>query len=243
MLVLDRCAGSQQIPKLMYDDIFNMQAVCYDNGVEKRFQLFQKDDYKHLVWQPWEGQLVESEVPASLMSLVAKRPAAAPPQKEVEEEEEEEEEEQEEQEEEEEERKVKPPSKEEKKIKPLSKKEKKIKSPSKKRRVRICVKRPASKKDDGDDDQNVKHKVERVWLTQALTGNVRTYLLVKVGEGKKHLVAISLNESQKYKGLVQILMGEVKERIAANTTFMDMQTWAYQRKNELLASGYALKSA
>ena len=108
------------------------------------------------------------------MSL-AKRPAAAPPQKEVEEEgRREEQEEQEEEEEEEEERKIKPPSKEEKKIKPLSKKEKKIKSPSKKRR-RICLKRPASKKDDGDHDhENVKHKVEKVWMNQALTGNVRT---------------------------------------------------------------------
>ena len=97
--------GSQLQPWLLYEDVFNLEAVCKLAGKEVRYPLHKVPSRKHLCWEPQPGKIVEGEIP---ISIIMKKPAAARKDKkavdtEVEEEEEEAAEEQEEEEAEEQE--------------------------------------------------------------------------------------------------------------------------------------------
>ena len=95
-------------------------------------------------------------------------------------------------------------------------------------RKKVVGKRPASRVDEEE-------VVWGVLQHQALSGNVRSYLLCKVGGCKKHLVAISHRESQEHYSLVETLCKEALGKLDDSKTFAELQSWAYQRKQELLA--------
>ena len=75
--------------------------------------------------------------------------------------------------------------------------------------------------------------VKQIYLTHAITGNVRAYLLAKGDEQKSQLVQVAPSESKKYVQLAEKLKAECEER-KANYTFRALKEWAKRRKSELL---------
>ena len=71
-----------QVPRLMYENIFKMVAVCMDSkGSLQEFPLIKHGDKDVLCFSPMENVYVESHVPASLSTKAAgqkvqKNPAA-----------------------------------------------------------------------------------------------------------------------------------------------------------------------
>ena len=77
-------AGSDPTPPLLYEDIFNLQAICTMDGKQVKFPLQAMEGYDFLVYSPSPGQLVQSSVPAKFAqkavaaaAAVKKKPATA----------------------------------------------------------------------------------------------------------------------------------------------------------------------
>ena len=77
--------------------------------------------------------------------------------------------------------------------------------------------------------------VEAVTFNQALTGNVRCYLLAKLTSGKKaHLIQLAPSDSKKYYSLTRKLEEEARKRVTKSPTLRNLKQWAIDRRKELL---------
>ena len=242
------------MPKFIYYDIYNLQAVCINEAKkEARYSLEPREDRDKLVWVVG-GQQILSEVPKTFYKMVMKRPAARPKEeasekKEMEEkaddeeqgeEEEEGEEEcpQEEEEEEEEEAQHKDEEKEEDDQKPAKEcpgeeskaRESKgaVKNQEGRKKMRVTKKRPHMEVHDW--------AVGTIYFIHAATGkNIRAYLLAKGEDKKSQIVQVSHSESRKYHQITEKLHKEAIEKVKKKSMeFGCLKAWASRRKAELL---------
>ena len=64
------------MPKFMYEDCFNMTAVCLDDSnVEVRYPLQAKEGEESLHYEPKPGVWQKTNVPKFMLDAVKKRPA------------------------------------------------------------------------------------------------------------------------------------------------------------------------
>ena len=73
-------------------------------------------------------------------------------------------------------------------------------------------------------------------MVHAVTGNVRRYILCKVGSNKRYLVEVTQQQSEAYFEILGQLCEEAKAMHAqGQTSLKALKAWASQRKAELLA--------
>ena len=100
-----------------------------------------------------------------------------------------------------------------------------IKRPCQALQMRVCKKRKLD---------NVKDS----YMVQAASGQIRTYLLAKVGSQKSQFLCISQNESAQHLSQVKALHQEAQKLIASGINFEDLKEWARQQKQQLLWEAY-----
>ena len=76
---LTNYAGSASVnsPKLLYYDLYSLEAICRLGGKEKKYPLVVKAGKSVLVWEAEPGKMVDSTIPLTYKASLMKRPAAA----------------------------------------------------------------------------------------------------------------------------------------------------------------------
>ena len=83
--------------------------------------------------------------------------------------------------------------------------------------------------------EKMQERVDHVYLHNAFTGpHIRSYILAKIGTWKSQVVQIVPKESRKYQTLTIKLHTEMLALVAKGISFLELRTWAAQRKEELL---------
>ena len=248
---------------LLYEDIFNLQAVCRLGKQVVRYPLEARPPFATLAYQPVPGVYIQSKVPAKFaaMNSVSKRPAAAPTRapaasKQKDEDQEEEEEEKEEddcvegeaaeenedapggaEEEEEEQEEEEEETKDSPSTKKTSGKEKAAAKAATSQKATAAAAAAATKKRPASAIQKPGDdgEVQALYKHQSLKGsNIREYILAGTLSGKKHCICISKKETNNYQGCMKRLLTEAKTKVDEGISLGNLRKWAVARKAELI---------